>query len=113
METTMTTVRLPVDLYEALRRRAFEERRPHAEIIREALAAWLAEADKAEPLPPLTSDPLWKLVGSVPGGPADEAEAHDGLLYGDRVAEPAARYEAKAGRSRKTKEPVTRRKKKP
>ena len=93
MDTTMTTVRLPTDLYEALRRRAFEQRRPAVEIIREALAAWLAEAEKAEPLPPLTSDPLWEAVGSVPGGPPDEAESHDSHLYADRAAESGPPHE--------------------
>jgi len=103
MDTTMTTVRLPTDLYEALRRRAFEQRRSHVEIIREALAAWLVEADRAEPLPPLTSDPLWKGVGTVAGGPADEAESHDSHLYAERVAEPETSYEDPPPRPRGSK----------
>lgn len=87
MENVVTTVRLPPELHEALRRRAFEERRPVAEIIREAVVAWLAAAETAAALPALERDPLWACVGSVGGGPSDEAERHDDYLYADRVAE--------------------------
>jgi len=113
MDTTMTTVRLPTDLYESLRRRAFEQRRPAVEIIREALVAWLAEAERAEPLPPLTSDPLWQSVGIVSGGSPDEAESHDSHLYADRAAETGPPYEetqppearGKKARSRRPRKP--------
>ena len=75
------------------------------EIIREALAAWLAAAEKAEPLPPLTSDPLWTNIGTVPGGPADESESHDALLYGERVAKPETSYEGSKPSARRSKKP--------
>jgi hypothetical protein len=80
MKTRPTTVHLPVGLYEALQRRALRERRPHAEIICEAVREWLAATDHPNPLPPLKSDPLWKVIESVPGGPVDEAESHDMIV---------------------------------
>ncbi|GMR23043.1 MAG: hypothetical protein BMS9Abin37_1436 [Acidobacteriota bacterium] len=78
----VTTVRLPENLYEALRRRAFEERRPVAEIIREAIGRFLDEPIVRSPLPDLESDPFWKVVGTVDGGPSDESIEHDHYLYG-------------------------------
>ena len=87
MDTVLTTVRLPAELHEALRRRAFEDRRAIADIIREAVLAWLTTKAKGEPLPALEADPLWEGVGTVPGGPPDEAERHDAYLYADRAAE--------------------------
>ena len=77
-----TTVRLPEDLYEALRSRAFEERRPVAEVIREALRQFLDLRLESPSLPDLESDPFWKAVGTVHGGPDDESVEHDHYLYG-------------------------------
>jgi hypothetical protein len=77
----LTTIRLPPDLHEKLRRRAFEERRPMAELVREAVESWLARdptAAKRRGAP----DPFADAIGSVPGGPADESVAHDRYLYG-------------------------------
>jgi Arc/MetJ-type ribon-helix-helix transcriptional regulator len=77
-----TTVRLPEDLYEALRTRAFEEHRPVAEVIREALRRFLDMQLESSSLPDLESDPFWTAVGTVDGGPGDESVEHDHYLYG-------------------------------
>ena len=82
MSHMTTTVRLPEDLYEALRRRAFDERRPVAEIIREAIGRFLDQPNEPSALPDLESDPFWKVVGTVDGGPSDESIEHDHYLYG-------------------------------
>lgn len=82
MNQMTTTVRLPEDLYEALRRRAFEERRPVAELIREALRRFVDLPREPSPLPELESDPFWKAVGTIDGGPSDESIEHDHYLYG-------------------------------
>ncbi len=82
MNHMTTTVRLPEDLYEALRRRAFEERRPVAELIREALRRFLDLRLESSSLPDLESDPFWKAVGTVDGGPGDGSVEHDHYLYG-------------------------------
>jgi hypothetical protein len=77
-----TTVRLPDDLYEALRKRAFEEHRAVAEVIREALYRLLEIPSESAPLPDLEADPFWKAVGTVGDGPSDESIEHDHYLYG-------------------------------
>ena len=82
MDRIVTTVRLPSDLHEALRRRAFEERRPVADLIREAVRRLLQTPIAPGSLPSLQDDPLWKLVGSVDGGSRDESVEHDHYLYG-------------------------------
>lgn len=82
MNQMTTTVRLPEDLYEALRRRAFEERRPVAELIREALRQFVNLPRKPSSLPELESDPFWKAIGTVDGGTRDESTEHDHYLYG-------------------------------
>ena len=82
MQFVTTTVRLPNDLYEALRKRAFEERRPVAEVIREALRRLLELPKEEASLPDLEEDPFWKAVGTVGGGPSDESVEHDHYLYG-------------------------------
>lgn len=43
---TRTTLRIPDDLYEQLRRRSFESRRSQQEIMLEALAEYLAKHPK-------------------------------------------------------------------
>ena len=82
MSHMTTTVRLPNDLYEALRKRAFEEHRAVAEVIREALRRFLEAPSEPPPLPELDADPFWKAVGTVDGGPSDESVEHDHYLYG-------------------------------
>lgn len=48
METKATTIRLPEDIYELMRREAFEKRTSHAAIVTEALAQryGIAQDDK-------------------------------------------------------------------
>lgn len=51
METQAITVRLPVELYERLRREAFEERTSQAAIITETLTERYERIDKAAERP--------------------------------------------------------------
>jgi plasmid stability protein len=82
MPEIVTTIRLPDDLHRALRQRAFDEQRPMAELIREAIRGWLSPpAREATPVP-LGEDPFWRVVGGVVGGPPDESTAHDHYVYG-------------------------------
>ena len=81
MDSVTTTVRVPEDLYEALRKRAFDEHRSVADVIREALRHFLEVSDGPPVLPDLDADPFWNAVGSVEG-PSDESVEHDHYLYG-------------------------------
>ncbi len=47
-EQIAMTVRLPADLYERLRRFAFDSHRKQAEIVREALERYLAEQERPQ-----------------------------------------------------------------
>lgn len=76
------TVRLSNDLYDALLKRALEERRSVAEVIHEALRRLLELPSEEASLPDLEADPFWKVVGTVDGGPSDESSEHDHYLYG-------------------------------
>jgi Arc/MetJ-type ribon-helix-helix transcriptional regulator len=76
-----TTVRLPEDLHEALRRRAFEERRAIADLIRDAVRDMLRSPPRAS-RGSAEADPLWQVIGTVTGGDPDESVEHDHYLYG-------------------------------
>jgi hypothetical protein len=81
MPEIVTTIRLPAETHEKLRRRAFAERRPLAALVRDAIGLLLDGSPPAK-LPPLEEDPLWLAVGTGRGGPRDEAVEHDHYLYG-------------------------------
>ena len=80
MSEVVTTIRLPPEIHEKLRRRAFAERRPIAAVVRDAIRL-LLEGPPAGKLPPLEEDPLWQAIGTGRGGPRDEALEHDHYLY--------------------------------
>lgn len=83
MSHVTTTIRLPRELHEQLRRRAFERRVSLAELVRGAVQEMLARPPgTGAALPALEDDPFWSVVGSVEGGPSDEAFQHDHYLYG-------------------------------
>jgi hypothetical protein len=73
-------VYLTADLDRRLRREAARQRRPEAEILREALAARL-NAVGAERVDTST-DALWDLVGIAASNTTDLSERVDEVLYG-------------------------------
>lgn len=72
-------VYLTAELDARLRREAARQRRPEAEILREALAARLDVAvnDAADP----STDPLWRLVGLGASKSGDLSERVNEVLY--------------------------------
>lgn len=72
-------VYLTAELDERLRREAARQRRPEAEILREALAARLDVAGKDAV--DTSADPLWKLVGIGASKGTDLSERVDEVLY--------------------------------
>jgi len=63
---------------EAVKRIARAERRPEAEIIREAIDRRLAPAPRRAP----AMDPLWQIVGLGSSGSRDTSSNVDHYLYG-------------------------------
>ena len=82
MAEILTTVRFPSDLHEALRLRAFRERRAIADLVREAVRDLLARSPAASTPTSIEDDPFWKVAGSIPGGQRDDSVEHDHYLYG-------------------------------
>ena len=77
-------VYLTTDLDERLRREAARQRRPEAEILREALAARLG--GERESRADTATDALWDLVGIAESDTSDLSERVDEMLYGKREA---------------------------
>ena len=73
--TVATNVRLPAELLEELRARAFREGRSLAALFREALQRYLRPE-----APP--GDPLAGFIGSFDSGVGDLGVEHDHYLYG-------------------------------
>jgi predicted DNA-binding protein len=89
-EYVTTNIRLPKDLYRQAKRRALDEEKSLAQIIRESIVEYLAEPQVAEPGSlaedtPLDweKDPLW-LIGTDPvmADVTDGSVNHDLYLYG-------------------------------
>ena len=89
-EYVTTNIRLPRDLYRQAKRRALDEEKSLAQIIRESIAEYLAEPQVAEPRamaedPPIDweNDPLW-LIGTdaVIADVTDGSVDHDLHLHG-------------------------------
>ena len=88
-EYVTTNVRLPRELYREAKRRALEEQKSLAEIIRESLVQYLvgssAELEKARERPAIDweNDPL-SLIGTDPvmADVTDASTNHDFYLYG-------------------------------
>jgi len=66
------------DLDDALDRLARDEGTSKAALIRRFVR------ERVQPLPPLTSDPIWQLAGAFDFEPADVDE----VVYGDSAGEP-------------------------
>ena len=73
-------VYLTTDLDQRLRREAARQRRPEAEILREALAARLGA--KRESKLDTAADALWDLVGIAESDTSDLSVRVDKVLYG-------------------------------
>jgi len=89
-EYVTTNIRLPKDLYRQAKRRALDEEKSLAQIVRESIVEYLAEPQVSEPksLAEDTSldwenDPLW-LIGTDPvmADVTDASVNHDLYLYG-------------------------------
>jgi len=89
-EYVTTNIRLPKDLYRQAKRRALDEEKSLAQIIRESIVEYLAEPQESGPksLAEDTSldwenDPLW-LIGTDPvmADVTDASVNHDLYLYG-------------------------------
>lgn len=83
-EHITTNIRLPKDLYRQAKRRALEEEKSLAQLIRESVAQYLTATTETETGPKMwENDPLW-LIGTD-GTVADVTDAsmrHDDYLYG-------------------------------
>jgi len=89
-EYVTTNIRLPKDLYRRAKRRALEDEKSLAQIIRESIVEYLAEPQVAEQKSlaedtPIDweNDPLW-LIGTDPvmADVTDASVNHDLYLYG-------------------------------
>ncbi len=79
-----TNIRLPAQLHRELKRRAAEENKSMAQLLREAAAQYIASSQHFGPSQAQTDeDPLW-LIGTDPVdfGVPDASENHDLYLYG-------------------------------
>jgi hypothetical protein len=101
IEYVTTNIRLPKELYREAKRRALEEEKSLAQIIRESVMQYLASPRLGEPRPAVSAvsdawenDPLW-LIGTdnTVADVTDGAANHDRYLYGPLSA--AARSETK------------------
>ncbi len=82
-EYITTNIRLPVQLHRELKRRAAEENKSMAQVLREAAMQYIA-SDKPSPREDVEDDdPLW-LIGTDPVdlGVTDASVNHDLYLYG-------------------------------
>ena len=89
-EYVTTNIRLPKDLYRQVKRRALDEEKSLAQLIRESIVEYLAEPQVAEPrslgedtLLAWETDPLW-LIGTdtTIADVTDGSVNHDLYLYG-------------------------------
>ena len=89
-EYVTTNIRLPKDLYRQAKRRALDEEKSLAQIVRESIVEYLAEPQASGPeslaedtSPDWENDPLW-LIGTDPvmADVTDASVNHDLYLYG-------------------------------
>jgi hypothetical protein len=83
-EYVTTNIRLPRDLYRQAKRRALEEEKSLAEVIRESVAQYLVGGPKSEvDIQAWENDPLW-LIGTdaTTADVTDGSVNHDYYLYG-------------------------------
>lgn len=90
-EYVTTNIRLPRDIYRKIKRRALEEEKSLAQVIRESIAQYLIEApavpqqgdEPQEPADAWESDTLW-LIGrdATIADVTDGSIHHDAHLYG-------------------------------
>ena len=84
-EFITTNIRLPVQLHRALKRRAAEENKSMAQVLREAAVQYIASAKASNhaEMEAKDDDPLW-LIGTDPVdlGVTDASVNHDVYLYG-------------------------------
>ena len=84
-----TQVYFPEDLYSKISKRAKQESKSSAQIIREAVVEYL-EKKKEQELD-WENDPIFKLVGIAKSGVADLSVNHDHYLYGMPKKSPPAK----------------------
>jgi len=89
-EYVTTNIRLPKQLHRDLKRRAAEEDKSMAQVLREAAAQYIASAELTTSPPVNDNDPLW-LIGTDPADSdlTDASVNHDVYLYGS-LSESAA-----------------------
>jgi Ribbon-helix-helix protein, copG family len=75
-----TQIYIDAHLQTALRKRALDEGRSVASLIREAVAAFLGPMKQKKP----KADPFLALAGKFSGGPGDSATRHDEYAYARR-----------------------------
>ncbi len=84
-ESITISIRIPVQLHQALKRRAAEENKSMAQVLREAAMQYLAASQTSshEWMEMENDDPLW-LIGTDPVdlGITDASVNHDVYLYG-------------------------------
>lgn len=81
MYVNRTQIYLDTELQEALRARAARENRSVADVIREAVRAFLGGGSEKAKKP---RDPFLAVSGRFRGGTRDSARNHDRYLYGRR-----------------------------
>ncbi len=90
-EYVTTNIRLPRELHRRLKRRALDEDKSLAEVVRESIAQYLAQEDApAQPQLPAgmtleewKSDPLWAIGSHAATADVTDGSAnHDVYLYG-------------------------------
>jgi hypothetical protein len=89
-EYVTTNIRLPKELYRQLKRRALDEEKSLAQVVRESVAQYLTEprieglaSRQGTRSEERETDPLW-LIGSdsLPADVTDGSTNHDAYLYG-------------------------------
>ena len=75
-----TQIYLPRDLFGNLKRHARHGKQSMAQVIREALSAFLEE--HARPAVNWADDPITRSIGMAKGGDRDLSTHHDKYLYG-------------------------------
>ncbi len=73
-----TQVYFPMELYRKIERKAKDESKSVAAIVREAVEQYLKEREEVD----WENDPFFSIVGIADSGKGDLAENHDKYLYG-------------------------------
>lgn len=78
---TTTNIRIPEDRLQKLKMKAVREKKSTAQLIREAIDAFLGDKEKPQSMEDFKKDPFFRIIGLGSSGIKNGSVNHDKYLY--------------------------------